>query len=55
MLAPIIARAERAAAQGAKAAVAEIICGELARLLGLPVPPLVRIEIDEQLLARLVP
>jgi hypothetical protein len=36
----------RGAAQGAKALVAEIICGELARVLGLPVPQLVRVDID---------
>ena len=36
----------RGAAQGAKALVAEIICGELGRALGLPVPQLVRIDID---------
>ncbi len=36
----------RGAAQGAKALVAEIVCGELARLVGLPVPQLARVEID---------
>lgn len=36
----------RGAAQGAKALVAEIICGELGRLLGLPVPQLVRVDVD---------
>ena len=36
----------RGAAQGEKALVAEIICGELARLLGLPVPQIVRVDID---------
>ncbi len=36
----------RGAAQGAKALIAEIICGELARVLGLPVPQLVRVDID---------
>jgi len=36
----------RGAAQGAKALVSEIICGELARALGLPVPQLVHIDID---------
>ncbi|HSD86925.1 MAG TPA: HipA family kinase [Kofleriaceae bacterium] len=36
----------RGAAQGAKALVAEIICGELGRLLGLPVPTLVKLELD---------
>lgn len=36
----------RGAAQGTKALVAEVIAGELGRLLGLPVPQLVKIEID---------
>ena len=36
----------RGAAQGHKALVAELICGELGRLLGLPVPQLVLIELD---------
>lgn len=36
----------RGAAQGAKALVAELICGELGRLLGLPVPQLVVIDLD---------
>ncbi|HEY5926082.1 MAG TPA: HipA family kinase [Kofleriaceae bacterium] len=36
----------RGAAQGAKTLIAEIICGELARMLGLPVPQLVRVELD---------
>ena len=36
----------RGAAQGPKALVAEIICGELGRLLGLPVPTLVKLELD---------
>lgn len=36
----------RGAAQGAKALVAEVICGELGRLLGLPVPQLVCIDVD---------
>jgi hypothetical protein len=36
----------RGAAQGPRALVAEIICGELGRLLGLPVPQLALIEID---------
>ncbi len=34
------------AAQGRKALVAEVLAGELARGLGLPVPELVRIELD---------
>jgi hypothetical protein len=34
------------AGQGTKALVAELICGELARALGLPVPELVFIELD---------
>ncbi|HEX5058811.1 MAG TPA: HipA family kinase, partial [Kofleriaceae bacterium] len=36
----------RGAAQGEKALIAEIICGELARLLGLPVPQIVHVDID---------
>ncbi|NVB79934.1 MAG: aminotransferase class I and II [Kofleriaceae bacterium] len=36
----------RGAAQGTKALVAELVAGELGRLLGLPVPQLVKIEID---------
>jgi hypothetical protein len=44
----------RGAAQGPRALVAELIAGELGRLLGLPVPPLVLIEIDP-LLARSEP
>jgi hypothetical protein len=36
----------RGAAQGPRALVAEVICGELGRLLGLPVPQLALIEID---------
>ncbi len=44
----------RGAAQGPRALVAEVICGELGRLLGLPVPPIVLIEMDI-LLARSEP
>ena len=36
----------RGAAQGVRALIAEVIGGELGRLLGLPVPPLVAIAID---------
>jgi len=36
----------RGAAQGVRALIAEVIGGELARLLGLPVPQLVQIEVD---------
>jgi hypothetical protein len=36
----------RGAAQGPRALVAEVIAGELGRLLGLPVPQLVLIELD---------
>jgi len=36
----------RGAAQGAKALVAEVIAGELARALGLPIPELVLVELD---------
>lgn len=44
----------RGAAQGPRALVAEVIAGELARRLGLPMPPLALIEIDA-LLARSEP
>jgi hypothetical protein len=37
------------AGQGTKALVAELICGELARALGLPVPELVFVELDVEL------
>jgi hypothetical protein len=36
----------RAAAQGPKALVAELICGEVARALGLPIPELVLVDLD---------
>lgn len=36
----------RGAAQGVRALIAEVIGGELARLLGLPVPQLVQIDVD---------
>jgi hypothetical protein len=36
----------RGAAQGVRALIAEAICGELARVLGLPVPQVVAIDID---------
>ena len=39
----------RGAGQGAKALVAEVLAGELARALGLPVPELVLVELDAQL------
>jgi hypothetical protein len=41
----------RGAAQGPRALIAEVIAGELGRVLGLPVPQLARVEIDP-LLAR---
>jgi hypothetical protein len=44
----------RGAAQGAKALVAELIAGELARALALPIPELVLVEVDP-LLARSEP
>jgi hypothetical protein len=44
----------RGAAQGVRALIAEVIGGELARLLGLPVPQLVQIDVDV-LLARSEP
>ena len=36
----------RGAGQGPRALVAEVLCGELARALGLPVPDQVRMELD---------
>jgi hypothetical protein len=39
----------RGAGQGARALAAEVIVGELARALGLPVPDLVRLELDPRL------
>jgi hypothetical protein len=39
----------RGAGQGPGALVAEVVAGELARSLGLPVPELVRIELDPQI------
>jgi hypothetical protein len=41
----------RAAGQGEKALVAEVVAGELARALGLPVPDLVVVEVDVALAA----
>ncbi len=38
----------RAAAQGPRALVAEVVAGEIARTLGLPVPELVLVEIDPE-------
>ncbi|WP_027081131.1 HipA family kinase [Luteimonas mephitis] len=39
----------RGAGQGAKALVAEVIAGELARLLGLPIPEIVLLDLDPDL------
>jgi hypothetical protein len=39
----------RAAAQGAKALVAELVVGEIARALGLPIPEIVLVELDAAL------
>ena len=39
----------RGAGQGPKALVAELITGELARVLGLPVPELVLVDLDVKL------
>jgi len=39
----------RGAGQGRKALVAEVVAGELGRLLGLPVPELVTVRLDESL------
>src|SRR4051794_23635755 len=44
----------RGAAQGPRALVAELIAGEIARLLGLPIPGIVLMEMDS-LLARSEP
>jgi hypothetical protein len=41
----------RGAGQGRKALIAEVICGALARSLELPVPELVRVELDTALAA----
>ena len=41
----------RGAGQGAKALVAEVLVGELARALGFPVPELVVVDVDAQLAA----
>src|SRR3546814_3994683 len=39
----------RGAGQGAKALVAEVIAGELGRLIGLPIPEIVLVELDPDL------
>jgi hypothetical protein len=39
----------RGAGQGARALIAELICGELARAAGLPVPELVFVDVDADL------
>src|SRR5947208_1372786 len=39
----------RAAGQGAKTLVAELVCGEIGRALGLPVPEIVFAELDYDL------
>ena len=39
----------RGAGQGPKVLIAELICGELARALGLPVPEVVLVEVEEAL------
>lgn len=39
----------RGAAQGPKALIAELVCGEIARALGLPIPELVFVELDTAL------
>ncbi len=39
----------RGAGQGPKALIAELVCGELARAVGLPVPELVFVEVDADL------
>jgi len=42
----------RGAGQGEKALVAEVVAGELGRALGLPVPELVVVDVDERLGSR---
>ncbi|MDB5819471.1 MAG: hypothetical protein JWQ11_3111 [Rhizobacter sp.] len=39
----------RGAGQGPKALIAELVCGELARAIGLPVPEIVFMELDPEL------
>ena len=39
----------RGAGQGPRALVAEVVAGELARALGLPIPELVQVELDPQI------
>jgi hypothetical protein len=39
----------RGAGQGAKALVAELVAGEFARLLGLPIPEIVLVELDPEM------
>jgi hypothetical protein len=39
----------RGAGQGSKALIAELVCGELARAIGLPVPEIVFVELDAEL------
>src|SRR4051812_30346256 len=39
----------RAAGQGVRVLVAEVVCGELARALGLPVPALVTVDVAPEL------
>src|SRR6201986_2114108 len=39
----------RGAGQGAKALIAELVAGEIARALGLPIPEIVLIELDPDL------
>jgi len=39
----------RGAGQGCKALIAELVCGELARVLGLPVPEIVFVQLDAEL------
>ena len=39
----------RGAGQGPKALIAELVCGEIARALGLPVPEIVFVELDPEL------
>src|SRR5580704_3044298 len=43
----------RGAAQGERALIAEVVAGELGRLLGLPIPQLARGELDPEIQATL--
>ena len=44
----------RGAGQGCKALIAELVCGELARVLGLPVPEIVFVQLDADVASAIV-